>query len=76
MACGTKACSTTVRSITWGLVLTGSVALLIWAKLRLVTTVPRTAYADPDAVQVDRPAQPPADAPSPDQPETTPAPQP
>jgi hypothetical protein len=73
MACGTKACSTTVRSITWGLVLTGSVALLIWAKLRLVTTVPRTAYADPDAVQVDQPQAP--SEPS-DQPGTTPTPQP
>ncbi len=68
MACGTKACSTTVRSITWGLVLTGSVALLIWAKLRLVTTVPRTAYADPDAVQVDpAPAGDQTPAQSPDQ---------
>lgn len=29
--------------------LTGGLALLIWTKLRLVTGVPRTAYADPVA---------------------------
>lgn len=28
--------------------LTGGLALLIWTKLRLVTGVPKTAYADPD----------------------------
>lgn len=52
----------------------GSLALLIWLKLRLVTGVPRTAFADPEAndprshhavhpaVQVD-PAAPAPDAP-------------
>jgi hypothetical protein len=29
--------------------LTGGLAMLIWTKLRLVTGVPRTAYADPNA---------------------------
>jgi hypothetical protein len=29
--------------------LTGGLAILIWTKLRLVTGVPRTAYADPAA---------------------------
>ena len=51
MACGTKVCGVPVRSVAWTLVLGGSLALLIWAKLRLVTTVPRTAYADPELVQ-------------------------
>jgi hypothetical protein len=51
MACGTKVCGVPTRSVAWALVLGGSLALLIWAKLRLVTTVPRTAYADPELVQ-------------------------
>jgi|GEM_PF-2955410 hypothetical protein len=71
MACGTKVCGISVRSVTWALVLGGSVALLIWAKLRLVTTVPRTAYADPETAQVDSPPKDQADSapetPSPDQ---------
>jgi hypothetical protein len=29
--------------------LTGGLAMLIWTKLRLVTGVPRTAYAEPEA---------------------------
>ena len=33
--------------------LTGGLALLIWTKLRLVTGVPKTAYADPEK---DKPA--------------------
>ena len=36
------------RGLTWCLVAMCSFALLIWAKLRLVTGVPRTAYATPD----------------------------
>jgi hypothetical protein len=28
-------------------------ALLLWGRLKLVTGVPRTAYAQPDAVQVE-----------------------
>jgi hypothetical protein len=39
--CGTK-------GLTWCLVAMCSFALLIWAKLRLVTGVPRTAYATPE----------------------------
>jgi hypothetical protein len=50
MACESKACSLSMRSVTWAMVLGGSLALLIWAKLRLVTTVPRTAYAEPEQV--------------------------
>jgi hypothetical protein len=30
-------------------------ALLLWGRLKLVTGVPRTALADPDAAQVDEP---------------------
>lgn len=41
------------------LAMTG-VALLIWSKLRLVTGLPRTAYADPRVVQP-RPAEPDAE---------------
>ena len=36
------------RGVTWFLVAMCSFALLIWAKLRLVTGVPRTAYAQPE----------------------------
>ena len=36
------------RGLTWCLVAMCSFALLIWAKLRLVTSFPRTAYAEPE----------------------------
>jgi len=36
------------RGLTWCLVAMSTFALLIWAKLRLVTGVPRTAYAVPE----------------------------
>lgn len=39
------------RGVTWCLVAVCSFALLIWAKLRLVTGFPRTAYAVPEEVQ-------------------------
>ena len=44
----------------WGLALT-MLAILLWGKLKLVTGVPRTAYADPKvnapaAPRVERPA--------------------
>jgi hypothetical protein len=39
------------RGVTWCLVAVCSFALLIWAKLRLVTGVPRTAYAVPEDKQ-------------------------
>jgi hypothetical protein len=42
------------RGVTWCLVAMCSFALLIWAKLRLVTGVPRTAYAVPE----DKPQEP------------------
>ncbi|HYE63902.1 MAG TPA: hypothetical protein VD997_18065 [Phycisphaerales bacterium] len=51
MACGMNVCGKSVKSFAWALLLGGSVALLIWAKLRMVTTVPRTAYAEPETVQ-------------------------
>jgi hypothetical protein len=51
MACGSFSCGKSTRSIAWALLLGGSVALLIWAKLRMVTAVPRTAYAEPETVQ-------------------------
>lgn len=51
MACGMSVCGKSVKSVAWALLLGGSVALLIWAKLRMVTTVPRTAYAEPETVQ-------------------------
>ncbi len=38
----------TKRGLTWCVIAMSSFALLIWAKLRLVTGVPRTAYAVPD----------------------------
>ena len=58
MACGNKVCGgVAARSMTWALVLGGSLALLIWAKLRLVTTVPRTAYADPAHVDGAQPPE-------------------
>ena len=65
MACGINGCGKSVRSIAWAVLLGGSVALLIWAKLRMVTAVPRTAYAEPETVQQPlQQAQPPAPAPS------------
>jgi hypothetical protein len=57
MACG-NLCGGKVRSVAWALLLGGSVALLIWAKLRMVTAVPRTAYAEPESTQ--QPVTPPA----------------
>lgn len=47
------------RGATWFLVALSTFALLIWAKLRLVTGVPRTAYAEPERAPKpagDRPA--------------------
>lgn len=35
----------------------GAVAMLLWLKLRVVTDVPRSAYADPDKA-AQRPAEP------------------
>ena len=55
------------RGVTWCLVAMCSFALLIWAKLRLVTGVPRTAYAVPEDQQppVPKPElKPPASVPS------------
>lgn len=49
--CSTKVCGLPARPFIYFLVLGGSLALLIWAKLRLVTTVPRTAYAVPEQVE-------------------------
>lgn len=37
-------------------------SLLIWAKLRVVTGIPRTAYAEPEAVPPARRASPPTRA--------------
>ncbi len=53
--CGCRVMGVPMRTLALGLVLGGSLALLIWAKLRLVTTVPRTAYAVPEQVDA-RPA--------------------
>lgn len=39
-------------------------ALLIWAKLRMVTGVPRTAYADPNEQQQAQPLSPTAQTPA------------
>jgi hypothetical protein len=60
MACGMTVCGKSVKSVAWALLLGGSLALLIWAKLRMVTTVPRTAYAEPETQQQPAPVQPPA----------------
>jgi hypothetical protein len=43
------------RGLTWCLVAMCSFALLIWAKLRLVTGVPRTAYAVPEETPTPKP---------------------
>jgi hypothetical protein len=43
------------RGVTWCLVAMCSFALLIWAKLRLVTGVPRTAYAVPEESPTPKP---------------------
>jgi hypothetical protein len=49
------------RRCAWRAALGGAVcvlltvtALLLWGRLKLVTGVPRTAYADPEAAQVER----------------------
>jgi len=44
------------RGLTWCLVAMSTFALLIWAKLRLVTGVPRTAYAVPEETPKPQPA--------------------
>jgi len=46
--------------ISQGLALTLALGLLLWVKLRLVTNVTRTAYAEPDKkhVQTKKPAKP------------------
>ena len=43
------------RRVTMALlcVILGGLALLLWARLKLVTGVTRTAYAEPKAVQAD-----------------------
>lgn len=43
--------------VSQGLALTLALGLLLWVKLRLVTNVTRTAYAEPDKKHV-QPAQP------------------
>jgi hypothetical protein len=53
---GKDKCGT--RGVTWCLVAVCSFALLIWAKLRLVTGVPRTAYAQPENQQPPKPKAP------------------
>jgi hypothetical protein len=45
---GSKNKCTSRQTATWFMVACCSFALLIWAKLRLVTGVPRTAYAEPE----------------------------
>jgi hypothetical protein len=46
-----------VRTWVLALALTFSLAMLLWLKLRVVTGVPRSAYADPEATN-SQPAQP------------------
>jgi hypothetical protein len=46
------------RGATWFLVALSTFALLIWAKLRLVTGVPRTAYAEPEQRAKPKPDRP------------------
>jgi len=50
----------TKRVLAIALIGSGSLTLLFWAKLRLMTQVPRAAYAEPDAAT---PADPPAISP-------------
>lgn len=50
-----KTPSLTLRGVVASLSLALALGMLIWVKLRLVTNVPRTAYADPKK-QVERPA--------------------
>lgn len=47
------------HAVTFALLLMCGISMLIWLKLRVVTNVPRTAYADPSLKrsQVDQPAQ-------------------
>lgn len=45
------------RMVSQGLALTLALGLLLWVKLRLVTNVTRTAYAEPDKKHV-QPAKP------------------
>jgi len=54
------------RFVVVALLVGGPVAAVIWAKLKLVTAIPRTAYAEPDARDASphAPPAPPA-APSP-----------
>jgi hypothetical protein len=42
------------RSLTFVLCLGMLAGVLIWAKLRLVTDIPRSAYADPEEVSADQ----------------------
>lgn len=42
-------CACGMKRVVLVVALGGAVALLLWLKLRMVTQVPRTAYADPKA---------------------------
>ncbi len=47
-----------VFTIVMGALMCLSFALLIWAKLRMLQGVPRTAYAEPETSQTQQPHQP------------------
>lgn len=46
-----KSSPSNARKLVLFVALGGAVALLLWLKLRMVTDVPRTAYADPKATK-------------------------
>jgi len=44
----------TLKSAVMSMAMVLALGMLIWVKLRLVTNVPRTAYAEPDRRQVEQ----------------------
>ncbi len=51
---GHRSCKKHARSLTFVLCMGMLAGVLIWAKLRLVTDIPRSAYAEPEEVTSDQ----------------------
>lgn len=62
---GPQLAAPVARALSVGLACTLAMGLLIWLKLRMVSDVPRSAYADP-AAQAPMPQPKPQPAPAPD----------
>jgi len=44
----------TLKSAVMSMAMVLALGMLIWVKLRLVTNVPRTAYAEPERAQIEK----------------------